>query len=36
MASVLDYDILESEFKLKSCYYVYIRANNHGKGMNHL
>ena len=29
-------DCVESEFKLKLCYYVYFQTNNLGKGMNPL
>ena len=36
VANVLDYDIIVSEFELKSCYNVHFLINTPGKGMNHL
>ena len=35
-ANVLDYDIIVSEFKIQSCYYVPFWNNTLGKGMNSL
>ena len=34
LANILDYDIIISEFELKSRYYVHIRTNLLRKGMN--
>ena len=33
MAKVLDYNIIVSEFKLPSCYYIYFWTNTLGKGI---
>ena len=33
-ANVMDYDIVVSEFELRSRYYVHFRANIFGKGIN--
>ena len=35
-ANVLDYEIVVSEFKLQSCYYIHFQTNTLGKGMNML
>ena len=34
MANLLDCDIIVSEFKLQSCYYIHFQAKAHGKCMN--
>ncbi len=36
VANLLDCDIVVSEFKLQSCYYIHFRTNTLGKGMNPL
>ena len=36
MANVLDCDIVQSEFKLQSLYYVHFLTNTVGKGMSPL
>ena len=36
MVKALDYGIVVSEFKLKSCYYTHFRTNTFEKGMNPL
>ena len=36
MAKVLDYALVESSFKLQSCYYIHFKTNTFEKGMNYL
>ena len=36
VANMLDSDIIVSEFKLQSCYYVHFQINTVGKGVNPL
>ena len=36
MVKVMDCEIVESEFKLKSRYYIHFRTNTFGKSMNPL
>ena len=36
VANMLDCDIVVSEFKLQSCYYIHFQTNTLGKGMNPL
>ena len=36
MVKAMDYGIVVGEFVLQSSYYVHLRANTHGKGMNPL
>ena len=34
MVNMQDCEIIESEFKLQSCYYIHFRTNNLEKSMN--
>ena len=36
MVKAMDYGVVVSEFELQFCYYVHIRANTIGEGMNPL
>ena len=36
MVKAMDCEIVESEFELRSRYYIYFRTNTLGKGMNPL